>query len=307
MLVHEMSPGGEMADEAKNAEGRHESGNQPKTRFWSWLYEFLIRAVPAGIGVFTFWLAASTKNNSAGLKDLIQFLIAVVAGLSAYIISYELLIRKLPSVIRTDLTVLTKNLEGLNNQIIELQGSLATQLATIESLRRFQKVEFQIAAALTSARALQNEATQSVSAMWTQHQYDQELKDYFAETLSKSGIQTERVVDVLTVKLDDLLDHIRLSWPHLVAGSYVIYITKIVEFESILIDHHKAGLFIYSAPGYGTCYLSSDDKSFTDLVTGLFVRHRNDECRLKILPGADATVEGMQGISEWLQTFYGNV
>lgn len=140
--------------------------------------------------------------------------------------------------------------------------------------------------------------------MWTQHSYDDDLKKYFAETLSREGIQTIRIVDALTVQLDDLMDHICASWAHLQKGTYQIYIGKLVEFEAMVIDYNAAGLFIYSAPGYGTCYLGSNDPNFKNVVTGLFERYRRDD-NLLSTPAVDSpTQEVLDSIRQWLSRFY---
>jgi len=281
---------------------------EPETRSnWSQFGGFLLRAVPAGIGGLAFVIAATTSANTTGLKDLLQFSIALIAGLAGYLVSYEVIIRRLPRLIRKDLTSLDENLTTLNSEIETLQTKLAEQLITIESLRQFQKIEFEIAAALTSARALQRKATKSVWAMWTQHAYDASLKEYFEDTLSREGIQTVRIVDALTVEIEDLIDHISVSWPHFQKGTYQIYVGNLVEFEAMVIDYCEAGLFIYSAPGYGTCYLGSDDVNFKNVVTGLFERYRRDE-NLLTVPHVDSpTPEAVTSIRDWLQRFYESV
>ncbi len=277
----------------------------PNSKLRGYFHELLIRMVPVGIGAGAFFLAAITKTNNSGLKDLLQFTVALLAGVTAYTVTNEIFLRRLPRQIKTEMSALVDNLDVLNAEIVALDGELAKQLVVIESLKQFQTVAFDVSEALTHARAMQQKASQSVWAMWTQHQYDQSLKTYFADTLA-NRVYTLRVVDAKTVHIDELIDHVTQSWVYLTSGTYEIYVARQVEFEAMVVDHDEAGLFLYPhGGGFGCCYIGSGDRRFVTVGEGLFDRLRDPQSLLPIPKHLlEPSEEALSQVRVWLQKFY---
>lgn len=274
------------------------AGPTHRAGFW----EVVARFIPIAIGIGAWFLAEIAGNNKTGLKDLLQFTIALLAGVTAYAIQNEYMLRKVPNELRQEVRILDNSINAIQSRVSSLDIALARQLEVLGTLSTIETVAFEPERALVYARDLQSQARQSVSAMWTQTPYDDDLKDYFADTLGKN-VHTIRVVDTSTVSLTDLIDHIRRTWDYLSAGSYEIYLVREVGFEAMLVDHDSCALFIYPKVNMECCYISSRDKNFIWVTHNLFQRMQSD--RLPVSANHEALSEArLQELFVWLQGFY---
>ena len=234
----------------------------------------------------------ATTEAFANLQNLIQLNVAVAVGVGTF--AMGVLLKQ-----RFDAQHVTRYIEALGQQL----SDMSTLIAGLSDLRTFEAM-FKKDEALLRARNLQGGASQRVDAMWTLLPYDEELRKYFAETLSDTRLFTRRIVAARTVGRDDLLDHIDKSWQYLAGGSYEIFLVRECNYEALMVDNKIAGLFFYSAIGYGTLFLSSLNQEVVRVVTGLFQDHVISPVggRLPIAPGAPKNLEPLKA---WLDSVYG--
>lgn len=95
-----------------------------------------------------------------------------------------------------------------------------------------------------------------VWAMWTAMSYTKELQDYYRDTMS--GLHsTLRIID-LEIELTDIRDHLKENWEALRSVRYEVYFIRRLDFELLLVDYKKAGVFLSAGPGYGYLVLAGE-------------------------------------------------
>jgi hypothetical protein len=236
--------------------------------------------------------APATTEAFANLQNLVQLSVAVVVGVGTFALA--VLLKQ-----RFDSQHTTKYIEALGQMVTVM----STLLAGLSDLRTFEAM-FKKDEALLRARNLQASASQRVDAMWTLLPYDDELEKYFAETLSDTRLFTRRIIAARTVSREALLDHIDKSWKYLAGGSYEIFLVRECNYEALMVDSATAGLFFYSAIGYGSLFLSSASPQVVQVVTGLFHDHINSPVGGR-LPVAANAPKDLEPIKAWLDAVYG--
>lgn len=77
----------------------------------------------------------------------------------------------------------------------------------------------------------------TINAMWSQMPLDESLKQYFDRTLKAAkerNIHTVRLVDIVQVPIDSILEHLKDCWNHLTSRDYSIVFIGDAHFEMIL-------------------------------------------------------------------------
>ena len=160
-----------------------------------------------------------------------QWAIGLIAGIAAYTLIGEFTLKRLP-----------RDFRRLETEVAALRDITSEQVAIAQALRG-PEIVYEFDDALKRARRLQNSASTSVHAMWALLPYDDELRSYFRETLA-AGPFTKRVIAANNVSKADLMDHISESWAHLASGRYEIYVVHECNYEAMVIDKKRAGLFL---------------------------------------------------------------
>lgn len=156
----------------------------------------------------------------------------------------------------------------------------------------------EVRAALDRAGDMQRPARTSIWATWTSINYDETLKRYFAETLSK-GVQTTRIIDMRSNTIDHILDHIRESWQRIQAATYEVFVTYGVAYELLVVDHSRAAIFHFPGPDYGAIFVTHNVESFATNVRGAFERMKSDSSRFPTERFSAQFDEGE--VREWLE------
>jgi len=129
-------------------------------------------------------------------------------------------------------------------KISENSSAILSELRKVTETRPEIVMGPQVSTALVRARTMQLNATSAIYAMWTVFPYDEDLKKYFEETLRK-GIYTRRLIDIETVPLDSIMDHVERYWDLIWKGLYEVYFVEKVYYEAIVVDHKEAAIFHY--------------------------------------------------------------
>ncbi len=271
-------------------------------------WDVFIRVLPFLVGYLAFKAAAKTEVQSStdhairDLGELMQWALGFVAAIAAYTLIGEVTLRRLPSRIATEVAVTSRAITGLKGDIEHLRDLAHEQIRVVTEMKGVEIV-YELDDALQRARKLQGSANGSVQAMWTQVPYDDALKSYFAETLARGhpGLFTARVVGARTVKLPHLLDHVEQSWQYLASGNYELFVVPDCNFEAMVVDHDRAGLFFNTERGYGSCYISVSTKEFTRMVEGIFTALMQPKDRLPVERDDGYDVDR---IRTWLDNYY---
>lgn len=123
--------------------------------------------------------------------------------------------------------------------------------------------------ALLEASTIQRSANQSIDAMWTILPYDENLKSYFNETMSKQKF-TRRLIDLKNIPSSDILDHLHTYWSLLKDVHYQVFFTQGIDYEVLIVDHKEAALFHYPGQGFGCFFLRHDERKFVTVLEGMF-------------------------------------
>jgi len=269
------------------------------------LWSLLIRALPFVAGYVAFRASGSTaiKNSSdealRNIGTLLQWALGLIAGIAAYTLIGEVTLRRLPTQISTMLDTTSRDLKALEQEISELRTITGEQVKIATDLRGLEIV-YELDDALRRARRLQSSATSSVRAMWALLPYDDPLRDYFAEALDACPF-TQRVIAASNVAKHDLRDHIERSWEHLAAQRYEIYIVHQCNYEAMVVDHKRGGLFLISDRGFGSGYISINTEEFSRLVEGLI---EGLMAPTSCLPVRRGEAYDFDKLSDWLDTYY---
>ncbi len=277
-------------------------------RPWGAVGSVILRALPFIFALVAYRLAGSAKADLNNLQNLIQLAIGLVAGVATYTIITEITLSRLPrrlsgevEVLNAELVPLKESVGAMARELQALATAVDAQLKTLIELHDME-ILFERKDALDRARNLQNDATQSIEAMWTTFPYNDALKEYFSQTLAE-GPYACRIVAAKGVGKIDLLDHIDEMWDRLANDSYEIYLTQDCNYEALVVDHEIAGLFIYSDKGFGSCFLSSPSKKFVRAVEGLIASLKKPEARVPISRGEK---KNLAKVSNWLDNYYGS-
>lgn len=260
----------------------------------SGIWTFLVRAIPfvaAYAAYKTAGTAAITGAHEQAIRDLgsiLQWAVGLIAGIAAYTLIGEFTLHRLP-----------RDLKDLQAEITTLQTITNEQVKIASDLRGLEIV-YELDDALRRAKKLQESATTSVLAMWALLPYDKELQTYFADTLDKCPF-TRRVIATHNVAREHLLDHIRESWGHLSQQRYEIYLVRHTNYEAMVIDHKRGGLFFNSERGFGSGYISVNTEQFGHMVEGLIDGLMAHGERLSVDRGAEFNVDT---VTAWLNNYY---
>ena len=139
-----------------------------------------------------------------------------------------------------------------------------------------------------------------VWAMWTAMSYTKELQDYYRDTMS--GLRsTLRIID-LEIELADIRDHLKENWAALRSERYEVYFIRRLDFELLLVDYKKAGVFLSAGPGYGYLVLTGEGE-ITGCVRGMLEQVRRGSTAF---PAAEFSSEfDEEKVLEWLRTARG--
>jgi hypothetical protein len=259
----------------------------------------LVRVVvPVGFAYLVYKLAGQAKANLGTVQDLIQLAIAMVAGVAAYTIIAEVTLDRLPIKFTAKLNKVERKLAPVEARLSQLSNTLQ---ALID--QHGMEILFTETRVLEKAKALQADAEHRIEVMWTVLPYDKALKHYFAETLSDDGgPHTSRIVAARTVKEDYLIDHIEKAWERLAEGKYEIYLVYYCNYEVVIADGKRAGLFIYSKR-FESCCMSSPDGRFVDTVAGLVQGLKQTGQKLPV-PEGGAKEEHLANVKQWVHNYY---
>jgi hypothetical protein len=260
----------------------------------SGILTFLIRAIPfvaAYVAYKAAGTAAITSAHEQAIRDLgniLQWTVGLIAGIAAYTLIGEFTLHRLP-----------RDLKDLEREITTLQTITSEQVKIASDLRGLELV-YELDDALRRARKLQESATTSVLAMWALLPYDEDLQTYFADTLQKCPF-TRRVIATSNVARADLVDHIQRCWEHLSAHRYEIYVIRHINYEAMVVDHKRGGLFFNSERGFGSGYISVNTEQFGHMVEGLIDGLIVHGERLPVSRGAELEIAT---VKKWLDNYY---
>ena len=91
--------------------------------------------------------------------------------------------------------------------------------------------------------------------MWTAMSYTAELKEYYRQTMRRGLMRTMRIID-LEIDTVAIRDHLKENWSALRDGSYTVYFIRRLDFELLLVDDERAGVFLSAGPGHGFLVLT---------------------------------------------------
>jgi hypothetical protein len=282
------------------------SSHPSSSRWWDTAGRIALRALPIAFAVAAYWIAGTAKPDLNSLQKTIQLAIGLVVGVASYTVITETTLLRLPRRLSRELDVLTTEIVPLKEAVGAMAAELTTlahavdkQLKTLIELHDME-ILFDRKDALVRARTLQDNAKQSIEAMWTTFPYEEALKEYFSDTLSE-GPYACRIVAARNVAKADVLDHVEKMWDRLANDTYEIYLTHDCNYEALVVDKEIAGLFIYSDRGFGSCFLSSPSKKFVRAVEGLIASLKKPDWKLPV--GRNEQMD-LARIAEWLDNYY---
>jgi hypothetical protein len=276
------------------------------SRAWDTAGRVALRALPIVFAIAAYWIAGTTKADIPSLQKTIQLAIGLVVGVASYTVITETTLLRLPRRLSRELDVLTSEIVPLKEavgamaaELTALANAVDTQLKTLIELHDME-ILFDRKDALVRARTLQDNAKESIEAMWTTFPYEEALKEYFSDTLSE-GPYACRIVAARNVGKADVLDHVEKMWDRLANETYEIYLTHDCNYEALVVDKEIAGLFIYSDRGFGSCFLSSPSKKFVRAVEGLIASLKKPDWKLPVGRNEDMD---LARIAAWLDNYY---
>lgn len=110
---------------------------------------------------------------------------------------------------------------------------------TVASKKEQARLFYKRDETLREAETTLSHASSQINTMWTQMPLDAELKAYFGRTLSQASgkkIHTTRLIDITSVPIDQILEHIDDAWSFLENLSYKIVLIAGAPFEMIYTD-----------------------------------------------------------------------
>lgn len=237
----------------------------PTREFW-WVAAGVI--FTALLAVISHWVVHSSGGTT--------FVIVVLSTIGVLLlrIGADLLNPKNPAM--ENLRESLKGLEGITSGILRELDEIKKALSYLTERAVPQpEIVHDMKAALDRAAGMQRDAKNHICAVWAAVPYGDELRSYYEETTS-IGVPTRRLINITTISVNDIVDHMQRSWEALWSGKYQVFFTTALTYEMLIVDGEEAAYFHFPAYSFACSFIRHDERLFVNGVQAEWDAVRGD-------------------------------